>query len=96
MEEEVLTKVAEALLRLSEQHIFDECEANPDMGDGGYAVFMMEDCDEEYDNVRQILIGKSTYSKYRQQEILKAFMKTHKITKEEIQNHFDEKVDMYK
>lgn len=84
-----LQKVAEALLRLSEEHIYDEQEE--DNGDGGYSVFMMEEWDEEYNNVREILTKESKFSEYRQQAILKAFMKEHNITKEEIQKHFDKR-----
>ena len=78
----ILQKVAEAILRLSEEHIYDEREITGQ--DGGSIVFMMEEWDEEYNNVREILIEKSLYPEYQQKEIIKSFMKYHKISKEEI------------
>lgn len=84
-----LQKVAEATLRLSEQNVFKECELTGE--DAGNMIFMMEEWDEEYNNVREILTGQSPFSEYKQQEIIKAFMKYHKISKEEIEKHLEYK-----
>jgi len=78
-----LTAVASDCLILAGEHTYDAAEKETP-GSGGSAMFMQEECDEDYDDVRLILIGRSPYNEYRQKEIIKSFMKANGITKQEI------------
>ncbi len=75
--------VARDCLILAGQNTFDTAEVQSP-GSGGNAMFMQEECDEDYDDVRLILIGKSIYGEYQQKEIIKSFMKMNNITKQQI------------
>ncbi len=55
----------------------------------GAQAYMMEDCCEDYDNVRMISIDQSTYGIDQQHAILNDFAKQHKITKEEIMKYLN-------
>ena len=84
-----LKQLAFDLMILGSYNAADETEAEG--GDGGYTIFMMEENCEEYDNIRMIGIGMSPYSEYRQQEIIKQYMKTYKVTKQQILDYRKEK-----
>ena len=79
-----LKEVAKDCLMLAGENTYNRVEAQSP-GTGGNAMFMQEECDEEYDDVRLILIGKSTYGLYQQKLIIKTFMDHNEITKEQIQ-----------
>lgn len=81
-----LKDVASDCLILAGENTYNIAEAqNP--GDGGNAMFMQEECDEEYDDVRMILTGESPYNEYQQKMIIKTFMDHNNITKEKILNY---------
>jgi len=78
-----LKQLALDCLILASQNTYDKAEEREE-GSGGYAVYMQEDYDDDYDDVRMIGIDKSKYSEYRNKEIIKSFMKYNNITKEDI------------
>jgi hypothetical protein len=82
-------KVAIDCMIIASEHIYDESEKQG--GDGGYAMFMMEENCEQYDDMRMIYLGKSEFSEYRQKYIIKQFMDTYHITKEDIIKYREEK-----
>lgn len=53
-------------------------ELNPE------SAFMMEENCEDTNDVREISIGKSKYSEYRQKAIMSSYAKTNGLTKEQI------------
>jgi len=87
-----MKEVAQDCLILAGENTFNAAEAqSPESG--GSAMFMQEECDEDYNDVRLILIGESPYGEYQQKEIIKSFMKMNNITKEQIINYRQEKDD---
>lgn len=85
----MLKDIAQDCLILASENVYKEAEAQG--ADGGNAAFMMEECCEQYDDVRRILIGQSPYPEYRQEVIIKQFMKTYNVTKQQIIDYRQEK-----
>ena len=87
-----LKEVAQDCLILAGENTYNRAEEqNP--GGGGSAMFMQEECDEEYNDVRLILIGKSSYGEYQQKLVIKAFMDHNDITKEQILEYREQRTN---